>query len=380
MTASSTATVATPESTPFCEVALTESINNLLHNCLHLRPNQRLVIFHEPCHHNESAANRYYCEHLPAAIAATAKAQHIQVALHEVPIVEDVSSLPRAALAPANSADASLFLARCGDQMRFHPNQATASTAVVYAVNGPMMASRFGQIPHQSMLALKEFLDSALKQAQQIRVTCPYGTDYVGRWLSPTADDPEVTCQRFPVAVGQPVPGITFSGSIATPYFLVGSGSRNFKPASLNLSEPLIANVEHGRIASFTGHGDDVSRANKLYEHVSSRYGIDAWAVHSWHAGIHAGCHYPWPAAQNPERWAGTAFGNPRLAHVHTCGDYAPGEISWNLLDPTITLDDQPIWDHGRLHPERLAGGEALISQHPSLRDVLENPNTLIGL
>jgi len=380
MNVRSIAIESTPESTGFCPTALAESINNLLHNCLQLQPNQCLVIFHEPCHRDESAANRYYCEDLPTAIADIARAQHIQVELHEVPIVEDASHLPRAALAPANSADASVFLARCGDQMRFHPRESSASTVVVYAVNGPMMASQFGRVPHQSMLALRDFLDAALKQAQQIRITCPYGTDYVGRWHSPFAGDSEVTCQRFPVAVGQPVPAIAFTGSIATPQFLVGSGSRNFKPASLNLSEPLIANIEHGRITSFTGLDDDVSRANELYQHVSTRYGIDAWAVHSWHAGIHAGCHYPWPAAQNPERWAGTSFGNPRLAHVHTCGDYAPGEISWNLLDPTITLDDQPIWDHGRLHPERLAGGEALISQHPSLRDVLENPNTLIGL
>ncbi len=68
-----------------------------------------------------------------------------------------------------------------------------------------------------------------------------------------------------------------------------------------------------------------MARAEAQYAHVAGLYGIDGGIVHSWHAGIHPGCAFAGSAHDSYERWSGSAFGNPRLLHFHTCGAYAPG-------------------------------------------------------
>ena len=70
----------------------------------------------------------------------------------------------------------------------------------------------------------------------------------------------------------------------------------------------------------------------------------------------------------------------PRLLHVHTCGAYAPGEICWNLLDPTITLDGVALWSDGRLHPDRIPGGAAVLDGCPELAALFAQPATAVGI
>ena len=116
------------------------------------------------------------------------------------------------------------------------------------------------------------------------------------------------------------------------------------------------------------------------YDHVASLFNLDTYCVHSWHAGIHPGCWYHTSAHEDLHRWSGSAFGNPRLMHMHTCGDYAPGEISWNIVDPTIRVDDVVLWENGRLHPQRLASGAEIFYAHSHLEMLFANPRTDIGL
>ena len=61
-------------------------------------------------------------------------------------------------------------------------------------------------------------------------------------------------------------------------------------------------------------------------------------------------------------------------------GDYAPGEISWNIADPTIHLDGNAIWENGYLYPDRLPGGDSLIQRHPRLAALYQSPHRNIGL
>ena len=83
---------------------------------------------------------------------------------------------------------------------------------------------------------------------------------------------------------------------------------------------------------------------------------------------------------ENWERWGGAAFGNPRILHFHTCGAYAPGEISWNVIDPMIEVDGLPLWEAGRLHPERLPGGQAILDRYPCAAALFAAPDRDIGL
>ncbi len=72
--------------------------------------------------------------------------------------------------------------------------------------------------------------------------------------------------------------------------------------------------------------------------------------------------------------------GRAALLHFHTGGNYAPGEISWNVIDPTITADGVAIWEDGRLYPERVPGGAEILARHPQVADMFAKPSREIGL
>lgn len=99
------------------------------------------------------------------------------------------------------------------------------------------------------------------------------------------------------------------------------------------------------------------------------------WAVRRLPA-----CQFDSKAEADILRWSGSAFGNPRLLHFHTCGEYAPGEISWNIVDPTICLDDVPVWENGQLYPDRIPACEDILTAHPNLAAIFASPSRNIGL
>ena len=68
------------------------------------------------------------------------------------------------------------------------------------------------------------------------------------------------------------------------------------------------------------------------------------------------------------------------MLHIHTCGAYAPGEISWNMIDPMIVVDGVAVWKGGVLHPEAVPGGREILLRYPSAKDLFDAPGTNIGL
>ncbi len=119
-----------------------------------------------------------------------------------------------------------------------------------------------------------------------------------------------------------------------------------------------------------------MARAEAQYAHVAGLYGIDGGIVHSWHAGIHPGCAFAGSAHDSYERWSGSAFGNPRILHFHTCGAYAPGEICWNIVDPTVVVDGAVIWDAGRIRLDAVPGAAAILERHPRPRRAVRATGT----
>ena len=190
----------------------------------------------------------------------------------------------------------------------------------------------------------------------------------------------DTSLKRFPMSVFTPVPAHGFSGRIALCGFLTGTGSRYYDDYHLIFDGPVAALMQDGRLIGFEGGTGDVAKANAQYDRVAGMFGIDRNFVHSWHAGIHPGCGYPWDINENVERWGGAAFGNPRLLHFHTCGAYAPGEISWNVVDPTIHIDGVPIWSRGVFDLERLPGGAAILAEFPDVRALFAHPDNHIGM
>lgn len=287
---------------------------NLLVDCGGLRAGNRVLIVHEP------TGLGYYCEKLVQAVAQTARDLGLKTQLWQEPF-SAIAVTPGPALERAmGRVDLTVFLARFGDQIRYKKISDGHRAIVCYALDIAMLGSRFGQVNHRAMIALRDTIDTALQGAREIHITCPAGTDFRGKIDAQDPDPVDTNTIRFPLSVHTPVPALRFSGTIVQRGFLVGTGSNYYTPYSCGLRDPLNVHFSGNCITGFSGDDDDVSRAKAHYAMVANRYGIDRDFVHSWHAGIHPGCAFPAPAMASFERWTGGAFGNPRVLHIHTCG------------------------------------------------------------
>lgn len=347
---------------------------NLLVNCAEAKPGDRLLIAYEP------SAHGYFDDDAHDCVAREAARIGLAVDAVDVGFDADNPRLSEELRQRMQGFDIILFLARLGDQLRFSDMPPGKKVIVSFALNAHLLGTGFGNAHHAAFLDLKNEANSVISRADEVRITCPAGSDVVGR--SDIVLDPEsdTTIMRFPMSVFTPVPATGFSGRIALPGFLTGTGSRYYDDYTVEFDGPVHALLSDGRLAGFEGDPLDVDRANAHYDRVSRLFGIDRNFVHSWHAGIHPGCGFPWDARSGYERWGGVAFGNPRILHFHTCGAYAPGEISWNVIDPTIEVDGVKYWERGIFRAEILPGGVGVLSRYPCAASLFKHPDRDIGM
>lgn len=347
---------------------------NLLVTCGGLTAGDRVLVL------QEDPANGYYDQDIVDAVVDCAQALNIrteQRILDFNPMGGGVSSDLVTAM---KQADRTLFLSRTGDQIRFDASMAGIHPIMSYALNGDMLASGFGCANYTGFVALKNAVNALLARASFIHVTCPLGTNFSGPGTTyPQSNAPDVSVARFPMSVFAPVPAAGFSGVIYQEGFLVGTGSKFYEPYGCALTAPVVIHFDSDRITKITGDDKDVRAAKDHYGKVGEMFGLDPFTMHSWHAGLHPGCAFPMAAADNFERWSGSAFGNPRLMHFHTCGHYAPGEISLNVLDPTIEIDGVAVWKDGVFDPTLVPGGAEVLAEHSCIRAVFDNPAQAVG-
>lgn len=354
--------------------ALERGALNLLRGCAEATHGENLLILHEDPGHG------YFGPGLADMMADAGRMLGLRVCLREVPFDPLADTLPDELEADMARSDHTLFLARLGDQLRFRRMQEGTKAIVSYVLDQKALASPFGTAPHAAFVALKAAFNQLFANAEDIHMTCPLGTDVRGKVIANGSEPIDVGIKRFPVSVFAPIDANSFSGKVAVAHLLVGTGSRYYQPYGVALPAILLAHIAGGRIQRWEGEPDDVSRAEAHYRHVASLFGIDASFVHSWHAGIHPGCAYAEPADANYERWSGSAFGNPRLLHFHTCGAYAPGEICWNVVDPTICVDGVLVWDAGAVKIDAVPGASAILTAYPEVRELFDRPAQDIGL
>ncbi len=347
---------------------------NLLLNCASAKPGERLLIAHE------SPGMGYYQPDAIQCMVVAAGEIGLTVDMFDVGFSASDPKLTPALMQHLERADIILFLARLGDQLRFSDMPPGKRIVVSFALDGEMFGSGFGTAHHSAMMAIKDDINRVFTGAEMVRVTCPNGTDLSGRPEMNLGPDGDTSILRFPMSVSTPVPASSFSGKVALCGFLTGTGSRYYEDYTLEFEGPVLALMANGRLTGFEGRHSDVQAANRHYDRVAAQFGIDRNFVHSWHVGLHPGCGYSWNANRNYERWGGSAFGNPRIMHVHTCGAYAPGEISWNVVDPTIVVDGITLWQDGVFHAERLPHGAAILGKYPCAAAVFNAPVREIGL
>lgn len=347
---------------------------NMLLNCAEARLGERLLIAYEPAEYGYYGADAVPCV-IDAARDLGLYVQTINVGFD--PYKPHLTPTLRAAM---DTADIVVFLARLGDQLRFCDMPAGKRVVVSFALDADHFASTFCTTHHAAMMALKARVSDAFRHAEHVEVTCAMGSVFSGRPDMAPGVGADTSVRRFPMSVFQPVPAHSFSGRVALCGFLTGTGSLYYDDYTLEFDGPVFAVMHNGQITGFEGAARDVAAANAQYDRVSALFGIERNYVHSWHAGIHPGCGYLNAARDNYERWGGTSFGNPRILHLHTCGSYAPGEISWNMLDPTIVIDGVAVWEDGVFRAERLCGGKDVLDSYPCAAFVFSHPDRHVGL
>lgn len=346
---------------------------NLLINCAQAAAGDRLLIAYEP------PCFGYFDAESVDIVSGVARSMGLSVDAVDVGFNPGNPGLSPDLLARFEAADIILFLARLGDQLRFSEMPQGKKIIVSFALSRELFGSGFSNGHHDAFMEIKAGINAVLSASQEVRLTCPLGTDVWGRPemnLDPSGD---TSILRFPMSVFTPVPAHSFSGRVALS-FLTGTGSKYYDDYTIEFDRPVFAHLHNGRLTGFEGDPIDAARAEAHYDRVSGQFGIDRNFVHSWHAGIHPGCGYPWNMRDNYERWGGTAFGNPRILHFHTCGAYAPGEISWNVFDPTITIDGTTYWEGGVFHADRLPDGSEILKRYPCAAGLFVSPDMDIGL
>ena len=346
---------------------------NLLINCAGLDKGDSVLILHE------DPALGWYDFQAPKTVDEVAKQLGIKSCLLKV---DGPRNDPNPKLIEIyENNDNIICFARIGDQDRFSPLTPNKKFVMCYVRDAQMLASCYGCADHRAFKDLKETINSILFNAIEIEITCPLGTQLSGKISAKHRyRENDVSILRFPMAVPQPVNASDFSGHVALSGYLSSTGCKVYNPATLKIDHPVFAQIKAGQIKSFHGHQTTVTSIQNHYNSVASLFGIDAYVVHSWHAGIHPGCSYSNDAATSPDHWSNTVFANPRFLHFHTCGNYAPGEITWMVLDPTIKVDGQNLWENGRLKLSEFEQSTQCLDAWPLLNTIISNPSNQIGL
>ncbi len=344
--------------------ALAEGARNLLENCIGVHRGERVLIV------REDASLGYFDETAPYAVAEEAQSLGAFARVMEAPRIDVPEDFPPAVLQAMDEADHTVFFARLGDQIRFSDLPQGRSQAMSYAPDARLLSSDYGRLPHQLMCELKDEMEARFVPGARWRITCHGGTDLSGTFEKiETPSVGEVTLHRFPLTTFRPVTCANASGKVALANWLIGTGSRNYEPFAHMIEELSFALVEEGRINGFEGPAESVENIKAHYDHVARLFGIDGMVVHSWHAGLHPQAFYPDNASDNLERWGGVAFANPRYLHFHTCGNYAPGEICWSCIDPTVEIDGVALWRDGHCTLFDEPEIQALFAKYPGFED-----------
>lgn len=355
---------------------LQAGIDNLFFNCIEANAGDSLAII------REQGGGDYYSTTLADVIAAHGRNRALDVRIIDTPFREDASEFPAEISRAMDAADHTLFLARIGDQVRFTNLEGAGTKTMCYALDELSFSAPFCRADYRFFVRFKSLVNSAIFGEKNIVITCASGTKLAGISPPDPGDDDvgDVSIRRFPMTVFRPVPANTFSGSLAISKWLSPTGSRFYQPDSVLIDGVVFAQIEEGRIVGFEGDEREIGKVRAHYDFVAEKYGIAGDCIHSWHAGIHPQNGYTGLAVDNLTRWSGSAFGNPRYLHLHTCGDYAPGEICVSIFDPSVTVDGTELWRNGTLDFADTPKARALQAEYPGMREMFERPVMEYGL
>ncbi len=351
------------------EEAMRAGARNLLLGCAGVETGDHVLLVREDARHG------YYHDDAADFVADEATALGARVHSLRTPRIDGPEHFPSLIAGAMEGADHTIFFSRIGDQLRFDALPGPGTKTMTYAVDGGYLGSGFCTVPHGLMVELLDLFHAALDGFREWRVTSANGTDASGQCAaSPVKQSraTEFTLRLFPVMIFRPISCASMTGRVVLDRWIASTNTHIHDPHAVILSGPVAMVVEGGRIAAFEGARSAVGEARGFYDRGSSKLGLDADVIHSWHTGINPQTFYPYPPEENLTKWANMVFGSPRYTHFHTCGDYAPGEISWPLIDATVSFDGEDYWRDGRFLFLDRPEVRALLDKYPGAARAFE--------
>ena len=263
--------------------------------------------------------------------------------------LEEISPIAAAAY---KTADVTIFNHRIGAIVRFLPRE-RGTFVINYAVTRALLATPMARMHPAYWIEMLKKLQPVLGRAKSWRVTCPNGTDLTCP-LDPGAGPGHAvpsgqtfSTAEFPAGVFVPLPALECSGKLAMRWFNV-SGLRYFDPVQKSFDDVVIATVENGRMTKIDGKPGTVAQVRAFFDMIGKRVNKDPYVVNSWHAGVNASAVPTERINGDLDAWMWVAHNHPRVAHFHVMGEEIPGEYSLIVLDPTIEIDGEKLWDRGK--------------------------------
>lgn len=344
---------------PVNQSTLNGGIDNLLLTCMQLKPGERVLLVAEP------KQEKMYSDTISQRVAARIVELGATVTIITHPMVKRVEDFSLELVATMQQVEHTLFMSRIGDYSRFMPFAGSSRKTQCYALDEAMFASHYAGACYQLMNHLHAKFEAELMSAQEWHISCPLGTNLSGTFCWPSlqgGEDEDFSLNMFPVTGFKPIPGDDARGQVVLSRWLLPGAAPKVQPGILNLDNSVMAEVRDGLLTGFSGAVDTVRTVNTHYDRIAEALGINRNRVHSWHAGLNPHTAFDGCMLTELERWEGISFASPRYLHVHTCGDYAPGEISWSVFNPTVTIDGEVWWQDGQLAWYQRADNLALIN------------------
>ncbi len=343
-------------------------MQNLLHNCVDVKPGQRVLFV------GEHADSDFFDYNVCELSAQHARSLGAQVNVVQAAPISGPEQFPAHIARAIENSDHTIFFSRIGDQMRFCPLPGNGTKTMCYTANEKYLNDEFATIPYGLFKEIHDRLVELIANATRYRISCPNGTRLEARLSSRIGDSlwstaptnksiNQFSVDNFPVMIFPPLACAELNGNLKLSHWLTSTTTNQDDDSVLFIPSPVIANIENSRIANLQGDDETVQAVKRFYRKKSGHFGGETWAMNSWHAGIYPKTFYDEAAAVNPERWGNLCFGSPRFAHFHTCGD-DPGQIAINVIDPTISFDDEVLWDHGHFRFLELESTQQLLNSY----------------
>ena len=263
--------------------------------------------------------------------------------------LEEISPIVAAAY---KTADVTIFNHRIGAIVRFLPRE-RGTFVINYAWTRALLATPMARTHPAYWTEMLKKLQPVLGRAKTWRVTCPNGTDLTcplepGAGPGHTVPSGQTfSTAEFPAGVFVPLPALACSGKLAMRWFNV-SGVRYFDPVQKSFDDVVVATVENGRMTKIDGKPGTVAQVRAFFDAIGKRVNKDPYVVNSWHAGVNAAAVPTERINGDLDAWMWVAHNHPRVAHFHVMGEEIPGEYSLIVLDPTIEIDGEKLWDRGK--------------------------------